>query len=180
MQGINIALYAFTLREEWRFRKTPALGVKKPVHKLENAMQSIGAQDAHNLVLNSSVASESAQFKILVVGGDHFFTGFVDKFFETEGHRVIKAISADEAVAKTTEFQPDLILLDNEVEGAIGRDLLGDLLTQQFSAGILVFAKNPKISEAAEAVRRGAIDYQQGPLDIQRLKEIIEFQKAIF
>jgi len=138
---------------------------------------SQGAQNAQTLGSSDSLASENVQFKILVVDGNGFFTPFVEKFLETEGHQVIKAVSADEALAKTNEFQPDLILFDNGVEGSAGRDMLSDLLVAQTSAAVVVLARNPTVSASAEAIRRGAVDYQEA-LDVQNLKEIIEFQKS--
>lgn len=136
-----------------------------------------GAQDAQTLGSSGSLASENAQFKILVVDGNQFFTPFVEKFLEAEGHQVIKAFSAAEALLKTNEFQPDLILFDNGVEGSAGRDMLSDLLVAQTSAAVVVLARNPTVSASAEAIRRGAVDYQEA-LDVQNLKEIIEFQKS--
>jgi DNA-binding NtrC family response regulator len=138
---------------------------------------SQGAQNAQTLGSNDSLASENAQFKILVVDGNQFFTPFVEKFLEAEGHQVMKAFSADEALAMTSESQPDLILFDNGVEGSAGRDMLSDLLVAQNSAAVVVLARNPTVSASAEAIRRGAVDYQEA-LDVQKLKEIIEFQKS--
>jgi DNA-binding NtrC family response regulator len=152
----------------------------KPSFFLEKAMQTSGAQNAHNFSPDGSLAPENAQFKVLVVDDMHFFSPAVQEFLANEGHQVLTAASADEAVDKTAQFQPDFILFDNEVEGALGRDMVSELLTEQPSAGLVILARHPQVSEAAAAIRQGATDYQPWPLEAAKLGELIESQKAFF
>jgi DNA-binding NtrC family response regulator len=143
-------------------------------------MRSSAIQKKHIFVPDGLLGPQNAQFKVLVVDGSHFFTSEVEKFLETEGHQVMQAGSLDEALSKLSQFRPDLILFDNAVEGVSGRNFVSELLIEQPSAGLVILARNPTVSEAAAAIRQGATDYQAAPLDVEKLKELIESQKAFF
>lgn len=143
-------------------------------------MQSSAARKEHKVVPGSSLQSQAAEFKVLVVDGNHFFTAEVETFLETEGHQVMKAASMEEALSKMSQFSPDLILFDNEIEGASGRDLVSELLTERPSAALIILARKPTVAEASAAIRAGATDYQAGALDVEKLKELIESQKSFF
>jgi DNA-binding NtrC family response regulator len=119
------------------------------------------------------------RFKTLVVDGHFFLTDFLEKFLEAEGHLIFTATSAKEALAKTRQFQPDLILLDDSLQGTQGLELLGELLMEQASAAVVVLARKPSVPEAVEAIKMGALDYLEQPLDLQKLKHAVETQKQL-
>jgi DNA-binding response OmpR family regulator len=121
-----------------------------------------------------------APFRTLVVDGKHFFIGFLEAFLQGAGHMIMTADSYDDAVAKTRQFQPDLILLDTGLEGVDCLELLSTLLMEQSSAAVLLLARNPSVTEAIEAMKIGALDYLAQPLDPRKLKQVIETQKLLF
>jgi DNA-binding NtrC family response regulator len=152
---------------------------KAPPHPLECPVQSSGAQEAHDFAPESSATAESVRFRILILGGEGMFTDGVEKSLESAGHQVLTVGSAADALAQTTLFQPDMILLDQQVEGASGGRLLSLILTEQPSAGVIVVARSPKISEVVEAIRHGAADYLEGPVDALVLNQAIESLKNV-
>jgi len=135
---------------------------------------------AETVVPNGAQAPENAPFKILILDANQLIGEAAIEFLETEGHQVLHAGSAVEALALTSQFQPDLILLDNEVAHTPGHNLLSELLMEQTRAAVVVLAKHPKISDAVDAIRQGATDYVEGPLDLQKLGLAIESQKSTF
>ena len=143
-------------------------------------MNSNGSQAARQSNTDAAAAAQNAHFRTLVVDGNHFFGGFLEKFLENQKHFILTADSAQDAIAKTRQFQPDLILLDSGLEGVKGLELLGELLMEQASAAVIVLARKPSIPEAVEAIKLGALDYMEQPLDPQKLKEAIESQKQLF
>jgi len=119
-------------------------------------------------------------FTTLVVDANFSFGGFLESFLETEGHSILRASSAEDALAKTRQFQPDLILLDNDLNGISAVALLPALLMEQASAAIILLAGTPSISEAVEAIKRGAADYLARPVNPQKLKQAIDAQHRLF
>jgi len=118
-------------------------------------------------------------FTTLVVDGDLPFSGVLNEFIETEGHFVLRAMNADEALVKTREFQPHFILLNVDVEGLSALELLPKLLLEDAGAAVILMACSPGIADAVEAMKLGAADYLELPLNPEKLRQSIENQKAL-
>jgi DNA-binding NtrC family response regulator len=138
-----------------------------------------GAQTSREPIQEGSDSALNVRLKILVVGVSAEFTAGMGEALETEGHQILRTDSASDALMLTSQEQPDLILLDQQAEGASGATLLNALLTEQPSAGVILFARNAKVSEVVSAIRQGAADYLEGPLELETLKRAIEFVKAV-
>jgi DNA-binding response OmpR family regulator len=104
----------------------------------------------------------------------------LERFMRAEGHSVIRASSAAEALSQTREFQPDLILLDSQMGGKSTLALLPKLLLEQLSAAVIVLAPRPRSEDAVESLKLGAADFFERPLDLGRLKQAIDLQKKLF
>lgn len=124
-------------------------------------------------------AVKNPWFTTLVVDGDLPFSGVLNEFIETEGHFVLRAMNADEALAKAREFQPHFILLNVDAEGLGALELLPRLLLEDPGAAVILMACSPGISDAVEAMKLGAADYLELPLNPEKLRQSIENQKAL-
>lgn len=128
----------------------------------------------------SSLTQKNSFFTILVVDGEASEAGLFEDFLKAEGHFVLRAESAEDALAKAHKFQPDLILLGCDIPGVSCLELLPRLLMVQSSAAVIMLADKPTIRDAVTAMKIGAMDFIQTPLDLKKLKESIDFQKALF
>jgi DNA-binding NtrC family response regulator len=90
------------------------------------------------------------------------------------------ADSAEEALEKARRFEPSLILLDRELKGLKCLSLLPELLVENPDASVVLLANRPKLSSVVETMTMGAVDFFERPLDLERLKLVIEHQKALF
>jgi two-component system response regulator FlrC len=138
-------------------------------HKKMNGDASEGVHTQRNKV-----------FTTLVVEGNLVFEGFLEEFLKSEGHFVLRATTAEEALAMTRQYWPDLILLNREMDGSNGLKFLPELLVEHPSAAIIMMATKPSVPEAVEAMIQGAVNYLERPLDPVKLKEIIDAQKALY
>lgn len=119
-------------------------------------------------------------FTILVLDCDYCVDSVLGDFLKSEGYPVILAGSAEEALAQTRAFEPDLILLDCELKGIRCLTLLPELLTEHPGAAVILLASRPKVSSVVEAMKLGAVDFFERPYDLQKLKQAIELQKSLF
>ena len=119
-------------------------------------------------------------FTILVLDCEYCVDSVLDNFLKAEGYPVILAESAQQALAKTREFEPSLILLDCELKGINCLSLLPELLMEHPNAAVILLASRPKVSSVVEAIKLGAVDFFERPYDLKRLKEAIELQKSLF
>jgi DNA-binding NtrC family response regulator len=125
-------------------------------------------------------AEKGSVFTTLVVNSQLTPDGVVKAFLYAEGHSILIADSAQNALDMTRQFQPDLILLDNEMEGVKGLALLPQLLFAQVSAAVVIMAFRASVLEAVEAIKLGAVEYIERPVDPKRLKRVIDIQKSLF
>jgi DNA-binding response OmpR family regulator len=121
---------------------------------------------------------EKPIFTILVLDSNFLMNGMLEAFLRSERYAFIMADSAEDALAKTRRFQPDLILLDCELKGLDRPSLLPELLLEHPRAAVIRLADRPSVSNVVEAMQLGAVDFFERPLDLQRLKAAIEMQRA--
>ncbi len=119
-------------------------------------------------------------FTTLLVENIVEFQKSLENFLKSEGHYLLLAENAAETLALIRQHWPDLILLTKEMDGSNGLKFLPELLLTHPSAAVVVMANHPRICDAVDAMRLGAVDYMERPVDLTRLKETIDTQKALF
>lgn len=123
---------------------------------------------------------KNSYFTILVLDSDYSIHSTLENFLRAEGYPVLMAESAEQALAKTHRFKPSLILLDCELKGLTCLTLLPELMIENPEAAVILLANRPKVSNVVAAMQMGAADFFERPLDIKRLKQVIDQQKAFF
>jgi DNA-binding response OmpR family regulator len=126
------------------------------------------------------IRQKNSFFTILVLDSNYAIDNTLEDFLISQGYPILMAISAEEALTKTRQFEPDLILLDCELKGLNCLSLLPELLIEHPGAAVILLASRPEVSNVVEAIKLGAVDYFERPLDLHRLKSAIDAQKALF
>ena len=99
--------------------------------------------------------------KILLAEDDEFLSSLLKNRLERE-HFVVKlAVSGDEVVAMTKEFQPDLVLLDIIMPGKLGFEILEEMQkdTKLKKLPFMVISNLGQDSDIAHAKELGAVEY---------------------
>ena len=143
-------------------------------------MQTERAEGGQNEEIQGQAQAKPATFRTLVVDSSQFMVPALEKAMVAQGHLILTADSGESAMKATRQFQPDLILLDGGVEGDQTLALLGELLVEQASAAVVVVARQGSIVEAVEAMKMGALDYLERPLDAAKIALVTETQQAWF
>ncbi|HTA17475.1 MAG TPA: response regulator [bacterium] len=123
---------------------------------------------------------KNSYFTILVLDSNYSIDSTLEEFLSSEGYPVLMADSEEEALAKTRRFEPSLILLDCELRGLRCLALLPELLAENPYAAVVLLADKPSIASVVEAMNLGVADFFERPLDLERLKRLIERQKTFF
>jgi two-component system response regulator RegA len=110
----------------------------------------------------------------MVVDDDATFRGRLAKALAVRGHETLEAADATLAVAAAREHRPDRVILDLRMPGISGLDLITDLMEFDPDIHILVLTGYGSIATAVEAVRRGAIDYLNKPVDAEQILQAFE------
>ena len=119
-------------------------------------------------------------FTTLVADDELSFEAFLAEFFKTQGYFILKAETAREALDCARKYLPDLILLNSTLGDVTGISLIQELLLEQPKAAVILMTFKPNVAEAVEAMKLGAVDYLQRPLDPEKVQAVIENQKALF
>ncbi len=107
--------------------------------------------------------------RVLVVDDEAGIREAIRQILEYEGLVVKTAGSGGEAITLHSEFKPQVIFLDVKMAGLDGLDTLARLKALEPPAQVVMISGHGSIQTALEAVRRGAFDFLEKPLDSDRL-----------
>ncbi len=89
------------------------------------------------------------------------------------GYRTEMAEDGVEALEKIASFEPAMLVLDMRMPRMDGLQLLARLHEQEMKLTVIMLTAQGTIDSAVEAMRLGAYDYIQKPVDPQRLRTIL-------
>jgi DNA-binding NtrC family response regulator len=120
------------------------------------------------------------QARILIVDDDHDILTALKKRLTWMGHEVLTAEDGEQGLRVAAEEQPDLMLLDIELPGLSGLDILKRLGEKRSSSPpqtvpeVIVITAFGTIDRAVEAIRLGARDFLTKPFEPDHLSVVIE------
>jgi DNA-binding NtrC family response regulator len=93
------------------------------------------------------------------------------------GYEVVEAADGQEALEKALAFLPAVAIIDLVMPGLDGLELLKSLQAEASFVAIIILTGHGTVETAVSAMKEGAYDYLTKPVDIPRLKVLI--QKAL-
>ena len=114
-------------------------------------------------------AADEAGPRVLVVEDNPTQAEIAAVLLRQSGHAVQVAHSSEEALPLLSSWRPDVVLLDVELPGMGGLELLAHIAAERVATQVIVVTAQNTRDGAAEAIRRGAFDYIAKPYDAQRL-----------
>ena len=120
------------------------------------------------------------QARILIVDDDQDILSALKKRLTWMGHEALTAEDGEQALRLATDESPDLILLDIELPGLSGLDILKRLAEKrsgfppQTVPEVIVITAFGTIDRAVEAIRLGACDFLTKPFEPDHLSIVIE------
>ena len=93
------------------------------------------------------------------------------------GYEVVEAADGQEALEKALAFLPAVAIIDLVMPGLDGLELLKSLQAEASFVAIIILTGHGTVETAVSAMKQGAYDYLTKPVDIPRLKVLI--QKAL-
>lgn len=110
--------------------------------------------------------------RVLVVEDETLFARAVCKRLTRAGYACETAATLAVAASLLNTFRPDLILLDMRLPDGSGLDFLERLPAQGVTAAVVVLTAFGDIEDAVTAMKQGAVDYLQKPLDLDTLAQV--------
>lgn len=103
--------------------------------------------------------------RILIADDEEGLREFMVDTLEQDGHTVTQVADGISAIAQLQKQQFDLVLTDLKMPGASGMEVLQAVTREQPEVEVVVLTAHGSVSSAVEAMRLGAFDYLQKPLD---------------
>lgn len=112
--------------------------------------------------------------KVLIVDDDRAIRRTLEMRLLRDGYAVETAADGITGVEKGLEEAVDIVLLDLQLPGMDGFDVLRELKQSRPSLPVVVITAYDDMQTAIEAIRLGAIDHLGKPLDLEELDEVLD------
>ena len=112
--------------------------------------------------------------KILIIDDEAVFARSAAHFLSRSGHECWSLASAEEGLSSVETERPDLILLDIKLTGMSGLEALKRIAGLDPNAIVIIMTAYSSVESAVAAMKDGAYDYIQKPIDHDELKFTIE------
>lgn len=113
---------------------------------------------------------------ILIVDDEKGQRDILNLILKKEGYDVVDVPGVREALAQLEKREFDLIMTDLQMQGLSGLDLLEKVLADDPQQCIIMMTAHGSVDSAVEAMRRGAFDYLEKPLERDKL--VMTLQRA--
>ncbi|MFH1984064.1 MAG: response regulator [Pseudomonadota bacterium] len=114
------------------------------------------------------------KIRVLLVDDEKEFTDVLANRLATRDFEVIKALSADEALAQINEKAIDVIILDVLMPGKDGITTLREIKQLKPLIEVIMLTGNATVASGVAGMKLGAYDYLMKPTDTKDLVEKIE------
>jgi YesN/AraC family two-component response regulator len=111
--------------------------------------------------------------RVLIVDDEKNIRFSLSKALEKLEVPVETADSGEEALGKLTQADYDLMLLDLRMPGMDGMEVLRQVSQQLPELKVIIITAYGSLDLAVEAMRLGAVDFLQKPLDVTQVREMV-------
>ena len=107
--------------------------------------------------------------KILIVDDEAAIRSALKEVLEYEGFAISEATDGESALKMVLKESFDLIFCDIQMPKLDGLDFLSELKKEEIQVPVVMITGHGTIETAVEAIKRGAYDFIQKPLDLNRV-----------
>jgi DNA-binding NtrC family response regulator len=111
--------------------------------------------------------------RVLIVDDEADSRAGLRLLLEAWGYEVIEAADGLEALDRSSEYRPTVIISDLVMPGMDGLALLETLRAELPAASVILLTGHGTVETAVSAMKVGAYDYLTKPLDVRRLQALV-------
>jgi len=115
------------------------------------------------------VQTKAYMSKILIIDDESSIRGALKEILEYEKYTVDEAGDGDAGLKAVLKSNYDVIFCDIKMPKKDGLDFLSELRKEEISVPVIIMTGHGDIETAVEALKRGAYDFVQKPLDLNRI-----------
>ena len=110
---------------------------------------------------------------VLVIDADPTFRRNARCFLSERGYIVREADAGPTGLRAVERHRPNYVLVDLGLQSQVGLDLVGQLRGAAGQPVVVCTAAHPRLPDVVEAMRHGAVDVLERPLDGERLLRVL-------
>ncbi len=107
--------------------------------------------------------------EILVIDDEKSIRNTLQEVLEYEQHKVALATNGQEGIELFENGNFDIVLCDIKMPGMDGMEVLDTLMKKSRDIPVIMISGHGNIDTAVEAIKKGAYDFIEKPLDLNRL-----------
>ncbi len=107
--------------------------------------------------------------KLLIIDDEKSIRNTLKEILEFEGHEVTLAADGAEGLAFATSNNYEVIFSDIKMPNMDGMELLDKLNEANVESSVIMISGHGSIDTAVECIKKGAFDFIQKPLDLNRI-----------
>jgi two-component system response regulator AtoC len=111
---------------------------------------------------------------ILVIEDEAILAKNIKAFLERNGYEARIADSAEAGLKAIDEFMPDALLIDYNLPGMDGLQMLGEIRRRDPYAKVIMLTGHGSTEVAVQAMKAGASDYLSKPVALSEVKLVLE------
>ncbi|MFW8600025.1 sigma-54-dependent transcriptional regulator [Desulfobacterota bacterium M19] len=122
-----------------------------------------------------SKSHQPPSLKVLIVDDESLIRCGLEKFVKNEGFTAFTAASGTKALKIIEDKEPDIVLLDMKLQDSIdGLEILKVIKSSRPNIIVIMISGQRELYSAVTAMKLGARDYQEKPIDFDKLKETLD------
>jgi DNA-binding NtrC family response regulator len=111
--------------------------------------------------------------RVCLLDDDELITSTLSRSLKKEGYEVLAETSPDNIVPKIKSWLPDVLLLDINLPGRSGIEILQELKNSAIGTEVIMLTAYDAADLAVKAMKLGAADYLTKPFDMDELKIVV-------
>lgn len=111
--------------------------------------------------------------KLFIVEDDELIVLTLSRALEREGYEIMSDVTAADILNKVRAWFPDVVLLDVNLPGRNGIDILQEIRESGLPAKVVMLTADDTAETAVKAMKLGAADYLTKPFNIEEVKIVI-------
>ncbi|GBE57261.1 transcriptional regulatory protein ZraR [bacterium BMS3Abin01] len=110
---------------------------------------------------------------ILLVDDEENMRFVVARALSSDGYGIREASSGKEALIQVEAESPDLVILDQRMQGMDGIQTLTEIKQDNPDLPVIMLTAHGNVENAVQAMKAGAVEYLTKPFDIEELKLVV-------
>src|SRR5512140_3082253 len=113
------------------------------------------------------------KIRVLVVDDEHLIRWSLEQNLKKQGYEVLTAGNGEDALKMVRDEQPDLVLLDIQLPGITGLEVLEKIKEIDEDIIVIMVTAHGGLETAVNTMRLGAYDYINKPFNLDEMSIVI-------